>query len=89
MIGIGEIVGVISILVVRGILERILVNFEPLKHSLIIEGTPLLGLYSVNIREDAFHCIAVESIVKLVQVKVVKDAKVVEHGRNHPSSCGN
>jgi hypothetical protein len=56
---------------------------------LIVDNTPLFRLHLIEINKDRIHGISIDSIVKLVEVDIIKDAKVVKDRRYYSSRCWN
>lgn len=62
------------------------VDFHKREDCEVVKHAPLAGLDVIESEEDAVHSLAVETVVELEQIDIVKDTEVIE-GRRNDSSC--
>lgn len=78
--------GSICMLIVCLILKIANVGIHEIESSVVVQYTPFAGLDIVEGEKDIIHGLAIKPIMELVQIDIIENPEVIEHGRDN-SSC--
>lgn len=70
---------IIDILIISRHFERTLIDLKQLKYILIAQQTPFFLLDIIKTSKDTIHCLAIDSIMKLKEINIIKNTKEIEY----------
>lgn len=88
MIGCFPFIADVFDLIVDLIVDFLGVSLKELDYVLEGEPAPFFTLDLIHIFKDSIHGVPVESIVKLIEIDIVKNSEVVEERRDYFSGSG-